>query len=400
MKKLFFLFTIFFTALLSLSAQGILDEMKNGKTQDSLLRLKITGNGYSDETIILFMGASTECFDSNYDAYKLMGLMVAPQLYNYIWDTCINQAINMAVNVMPHIYVNKMVQLKIRVDTVTEATEVYTIEATEHSFPAGNQIWMEDTQENVWIDLLNGSPYSFIHSTRYAERFRIWFFPTTSVTLKANLEGAYDASSGEMTTTINGILPINQPFSGSPWNYSGTESVSNIPNADVVDWVLVDFRDATDAASASSATIVNYQAGFLLKDGSIVDLDGSSPMQTQRFLEHGLFPVVHTRNHLDVISAAAVPQFNGIYAYDFTTAAGKAYENTQADLGDGSYGLLGGDTNGDGTIDINDLTDNWNSESGTAGYLPSDLNYDGQSNNKDKNDVWLHNTGVTGSVPN
>ncbi len=400
MKKLFFLFTVLFAAYFSLSAQGILDEMKNGKTQDSLLRLKITGNGYSDETIILFMGSSTECFDSNYDAYKLMGLMVAPQLYNYIWDTCTNQHVNMAVNVMPHIYVNKMVQLKIRVDTATEATEVYTIEATEHSFPAGNQIWMEDTQEDVWIDLLNGSPYNFIHATRYAERFRIWFFPTTPINLKANLEGAYDASAGEMTTTINGILPLNQPFSGAPWNYSGTESVSSIPSSNIVDWILVEFRDAAGAASATSATAFDYQAGFLLKDGSIVALDGTTPLQTQRFLENNLFTVLHTRNHLDVINAAAVPQVNGIYAYDFTTAANKAYGNTQAALGDGSYGLLGGDTNGDGTIDIDDISDQWNSETGTAGYLPSDVNYDGQSDNKDKNDVWLNNNGSSGSVPN
>jgi hypothetical protein len=41
-----------------------------------------------------------------------------------------------------------------------------------------------------------------------------------------------------------------------------------------VDWVLVEFRDATTTASAT-ATIAR-QAAFLLSDGSITAMDGSS----------------------------------------------------------------------------------------------------------------------------
>jgi hypothetical protein len=39
-----------------------------------------------------------------------------------------------------------------------------------------------------------------------------------------------------------------------------------------VDWVLVEFRDATAAASA----IIASKAAFLLSDGSITAMDGSS----------------------------------------------------------------------------------------------------------------------------
>jgi hypothetical protein len=398
-KNLLLLIVALFVSGMSFS-QGILDELKGGKTQDSLLRLKIVGNGYSDETIILFMSGSTECFDSSYDAYKLMGSNQAPQLYCFIFDSCTNSTVKMAVDVVPQMIINRMVQLRIRVDTNTQFTEVYSIEATEKSFPAGNQIWLEDTEDDVWVDLLNGAPYSFIHSSGYADRFRVWFYPEAPLALTTQLEGAYDSSTGEMSTAVNGLLPLNQPFNTAPWNYTGTESVTAIPNADVVDWVLVDFREAASASLATSATSIGMEAGFLLKDGSIVSIDGVTPMETQRYVSAKLFAVLHFRNHLDVINGMDIPIVNNELVYDFTTAKNKAFGSTQVDLGGGIFGVLGGDSNADGTIDSGDATDNWLSESGSAGYLPSDVNYDGQSNNLDKNDVWNNNVGVSTSVPN
>lgn len=92
------------------------------------------------------------------------------------------------------------------------------------------------------------------------------------------LEGAY--TGNEMSTDLNvqGKIPLNHPFSGSPWNWPGPESVSSIPNDDIVDWVLVDLRDATDPELATFASTCGRKAGFLLKNGKVVDLDGVSPI--------------------------------------------------------------------------------------------------------------------------
>jgi len=98
------------------------------------------------------------------------------------------------------------------------------------------------------------------------------------VTVKLNvfLEGPFEGN--EMVTDLNtqGKIPLTQPFNGPPWNWPGTEAVDSIPNEDIVDWILVDLRDATDPSLATYVTTCGRKAVFLLKDGKIVDLDGQS----------------------------------------------------------------------------------------------------------------------------
>jgi hypothetical protein len=149
------------------------------------------------------------------------------------------------------------------------------------------------------------------------------------------LEGPYAGT--EMATDLNlvGEIPLAQPYNVSPWNYPGTESVGSIPNTDVVDWVLVELRDATDAASATGATRIAQQAGFILKDGTVVGLDGSSNLQFGASFSSGLFVIVWHRNHLGVLSAAALTETGGIYSYDFSTSL------SQAHGGGAGYNLVG-----------------------------------------------------------
>jgi hypothetical protein len=100
------------------------------------------------------------------------------------------------------------------------------------------------------------------------------------------------------------------------------------------------------------------------------------------------------------MSANPVIKSGGVYTYNFTTPAGQAYgTNAQKDLGNGIFGMLGGDANADNTVNDSDKTASWLFETGFSGYLSSDLNLDGQSNNIDKNDVWLLNIGTNSYVP-
>ncbi|MFQ5584504.1 MAG: hypothetical protein ACE5GL_08740, partial [Calditrichia bacterium] len=92
-------------------------------------------------------------------------------------------------------------------------------------------------------------------------------------TLKVFLEGPYSTSGDSMSTAIDSLLPLSQPFSGSPWNYKGTESVTSLP-ANVTDWVLVELRSDTSASST-----VDSVAAFLKKDGTVVDTSGSNPLR-------------------------------------------------------------------------------------------------------------------------
>ena len=98
--------------------------------------------------------------------------------------------------------------------------------------------------------------------------------PVYTLNLKVYLEGPFNVT--EMKTDLNtqDLIPSAQPYNVNPWYYYGTENIVTIPNSDIVDWVLVEFRDAPSAALAAKSTMVNQQAAFILNDGSVVGLDG------------------------------------------------------------------------------------------------------------------------------
>jgi hypothetical protein len=213
--------------------------------------------------------------------------------------------------------------------------------------------------------------------------------------VKALLEGPFNGT--EMNTDLNPILPLQQSL--AVIGYSGTETVASIPNADIVDWIGVELRDAPDINSADWTTTIAGGAFFLLKDGTVVSLNGTTLPFFDPTVTNQLFVALWPRNHLPVISNVPLTESGGVYSYDFSTAISQAYGNNQSDLGGGLFGLIGGNVNGDGEINMDDLTNVWNLEAGTKGYLQGDANMDGQVNNKDKNDLILKNFGKMEVLP-
>ena len=169
--------------------------------------------------------------------------------------------------------------------------------------------------------------------------------------IKVFLQGPYMGGSS-MNTNLNsaGYLPTQQPFNSSPLTYSGVEKVSNnffTSHTGFVDWVLVELRTGT-----SASTIVAQRAGLLKSNGMIVGLDGVSPL---RFgLPAGnYYIVVRHRNHLAIMTSNPITMsdYPTTNSYDFTTAQSQAYgTNPMANLGNGNYGMIAGDVNGDGIV--------------------------------------------------
>jgi photosystem II stability/assembly factor-like uncharacterized protein/fibronectin type 3 domain-containing protein len=213
------------------------------------------------------------------------------------------------------------------------------------------------------------------------------------------LEGPFEGAG--MYTSLNSWLPLSQPYNVAPWYYSGTESVSSIPNLDVVDWVLVELRDAPAASQATPATSIAMQAAFILDNGSIVDVDGSSMLHFMVTINYNLFVVVWQRNHLAVMSALPLTENAGIYSWDFSSGAGQAYGGTNAhkQLAPGVWGMIGGDGNANGQISNADKVDVWKVQAGSSGYLMGDFDMNVQVNNADKIDVWKVNSGAGSQVP-
>jgi hypothetical protein len=212
--------------------------------------------------------------------------------------------------------------------------------------------------------------------------------------LKVLLQGAYQGS-GTMNTALNSshFIPLNSEsaYPSAIYGYTA-RSVNSIPDTNIVDWILVELRTGTTAD-----TKILTKAGFLKRDGSIVDLDGISLLSFQEVTAGNYYIVVRHRNHFPVMSASQVGLNSGSTLYNFTTAPTQAFgTDPMAMLPGGVYGMIAGDGNSDGNIDYaSDLLIQWLPNFGFNGYYPADYNLDGVVEYNDIMMIWLMNFGLS-----
>ncbi len=238
-----------------------------------------------------------------------------------------------------------------------------------------------------------------------------------AIDLSVILEGPYLPDEDfPMHTNLrdNNMVPLVQPFgpelpyygNSSPvWYYTGSEQTESLP-LDVVDWLLLELRDAPSASQAHASTVIARQAVWLCSSGEVIGVNGALP-EFDVTREHDLFVVLYHRNHLAIMSSGPLPVDENIYSWDFTKAPDKAYaatgkssyQNGQKDLGGGIFGMYGGDGDANGQIQTQDKNEVWNAQSGSSGYLPGDFDMNGQVQTQDKNNIWNPNSGVASQVP-
>jgi hypothetical protein len=199
-----------------------------------------------------------------------------------------------------------------------------------------------------------------------------------------------------------GLIPLEQPFNIAPWNYAGDEVAPSIPS-NVVDWILVELRKtAGGPETATSGTIVMQRALLLRNDGVAIDPYKFTPeLKYDIEVTDNVYLVIWHRNHLGVMSAVSVTGISPA-RYDFTTSATQAYGGTDAliDMGNGVYGMMGGDADYSQTISEQDISGFWEPNAGLhCGYEPYDFTLDGQIDNQDKNQTWAKTLGAETQVP-
>jgi hypothetical protein len=222
------------------------------------------------------------------------------------------------------------------------------------------------------------------------------------VDLKVYLEGPFNGIGMNTFLNSKNSIPTNQPYNLAPWNYSGTESVVNIPNVNVVDWILLELRETGGtAADATSSTIVGQKAAFLLNNGNIVDTDGISFPRFDLVISDNLYAVIWHRNHIGIMTAYPLVNTSGVYSYDYSLSMDQVYGGILAhkEITTGIWGMVAADADANGIIDFNDKSNNWMLQAGLSGYLSSDFNLDYHVNNLDKNDFWLLNQYAQEQVP-
>jgi hypothetical protein len=252
------------------------------------------------------------------------------------------------------------------------------------------------TNDTIFIDNspLAGNAYYYIQAFDIHDNGSPLSADSIETILSANirifLEGAY--VGGQMSTFLNSsnLIPLSQPYNTSPWNYTGTESVSSIPQ-NIVDWVLVELR-------SSEITVAEIRAAFLKNDGTLVDLDGTSNIKFPSTPEGEYYVVIRHRNHLPIMTANKVGISFNPTLYDMRTDLTKAYgTNALKNLGGGFFGIFTADTDGSGTVNAGDRSNTWNQRN-LSGYYATDVDLSGTVNAADRSAVW-NNRNTTTQVP-
>jgi hypothetical protein len=200
---------------------------------------------------------------------------------------------------------------------------------------------------NTYVATTGMTATDFVNEWKLAD-------PRYTMNATAFLRGAWNAGPN-MTTSLNsgGFIPLSQPYNVVPFSYAGTESVGAIPNANIVDWVLAELRMPGTGApiDATSSTIVGRKAGFLLNNGTVVDLDGVTPISFDINKQGAGFIVIRHRNHLGIISNSLPSNATGSYSNDFRSLA-NIYKNPAASSdpvvalpSSANYGMWAGNAN-------------------------------------------------------
>jgi len=236
----------------------------------------------------------------------------------------------------------------------------------------------------------------------YGETQDYLVFINNRLDLKVNLEGPFSDTEMQTMLQSHGYLPTSQPYNIPPWNYNGTESVTVIPNNEIVDWVLIELRETSGGAStACPSTSIYRRAAFLKKDGKIVDVDGVNNLTLGNSNMNDLYAVICHRNHLCIMSSNPLTKNGGLYNYDFTNSSSQVFGGIlgHKELVPGIWGLISGDGDANGNVNNIDKLEVWKPQSGSSGYKSGDFNLNGQVDNADKINYWKPNTGRSSQTP-
>jgi len=223
-------------------------------------------------------------------------------------------------------------------------------------------------------------------------------FYVTYVDFTAYLEGHYKNGLLETGFQDQGIFPLLHPYRSEPYDYKSVECVDadDLP-AYVVDWVVIEARQGIPLDQDGAGTeMVERRAAFITSNGSIVDIDGVSPVAFYDLIqgEDYYFAVRH-KTHLDIMTKSPIT-VNSSISYDFTKHVEQAYgTDKQKVLPDGAVVMYGGDYDGSGQI--NNLDFNlWTLQSALIGeYVTWDGDGNGVVNNIDFN-FWQLNRSKIG----
>lgn len=176
---------------------------------------------------------------------------------------------------------------------------------------------------------------------------------TVMLSARVFLEGPYNPGTGLMNDGMRtlGLVPTTEPYTGLGYTHVGgggettTPAVLALSGDDaVVDWVLLELRDAVDPS-----IIVASRSVLVQRDGDVVDTDGTSAVSLP--IGQGNYHVaVRHRSHLGAMTASTQFLFAGGTIVDLTLPSTATF-GTEACRVNGALQLLWcGDVTFDGVV--------------------------------------------------
>jgi len=149
-----------------------------------------------------------------------------------------------------------------------------------------------------------------------------------------------------------GLVPLTEPYTSLGYPHIGgggestTQSVLNISGASaVVDWVVIELRN-----KLNSTQVLATRSALILRNGNVVATDGVSDPAFSMSADNYFIAVRH-RNHLGIMTNAAIPLSATASQLDFSNGSIPLYGGTGATNTLGGRAVLwAGDGNGDGTL--------------------------------------------------
>jgi hypothetical protein len=161
---------------------------------NTALKLRVEGNGFSDETVIRFNTTSTFAFDDDFDAYKMTLNENAPSLFSIIGD-----GTKMAINTLPDLSSDLTVPIGLTCNTDKEFKLTVFGGA---NFGFRYPLTLEDKETKTFIDLRVDSTYVFHHTPLSdPNRFVLYFDVVSGISENPSDEPEIIMSNGNIKVT-------------------------------------------------------------------------------------------------------------------------------------------------------------------------------------------------------
>jgi hypothetical protein len=240
-------------AFLRPANQNIISESSQSANN---LKLSISGNGYSDETILQFGYGGTNGYDNSMDARKLFSSNASvPGIASQ--DATLK---DLSINSLPEISVLTHIPIK----TIVGVSGVYTIKIDSSSnIPLTTCLILEDLATGGKTPLTASSTYSFhILDTTQSARFILHVSPSNEVEIMN--ASCNNSNDGKIIAKGTGI---------GPWNYSWFSSTNNVIKQTTNSFYYDSLQNLNAGSYSVQITDAAGMCGSLTKEISILPLN-------------------------------------------------------------------------------------------------------------------------------